>query len=58
MFGYISKKIILPVIIIVFISVTFNIAQSEVTTLPDGVSIYQLDNGFQVMLIEKPYLPM
>lgn len=58
MFGYISKKIILSVIIIVFISTTFNIAQSDVTTLPDGVSIYQLDNGLKVMLIEKPSLPM
>jgi predicted Zn-dependent peptidase len=27
-------------------------------TLPKGVSIYQLDNGMQVLLIENPALPM
>lgn len=58
MFGYISKKIIPSVIIIVFISTTFNIAQSDVTPLPDVVSIYQLDNGLKVMLIDKTSLPM
>ncbi|NOX18108.1 MAG: insulinase family protein [Chlorobi bacterium] len=26
--------------------------------LPEGVSIYQLDNGIQVLMIEKPTLPM
>jgi len=28
------------------------------TSLPKGVSIYQLDNGMQVLLIENPALPM
>ena len=40
---------------------TFNTAQSsELTsqTLPKGVSIYQLDNGMEVLLIENPALPM
>ena len=31
---------------------------SEVTALPKGVSIYQLDNGMQVLLIENSALPM
>lgn len=29
-----------------------------ITPLPQGVSIYQLDNGMEVLLIEKPGLPM
>ncbi|MCB0731151.1 MAG: insulinase family protein [Ignavibacteriae bacterium] len=29
-----------------------------IKSLPEGVSIFQLDNGIQVMLIEKPSLPM
>ncbi len=36
----------------------YTIAQNSITPLPDGVSIYQLDNGLKVMLIEKPSLPM
>ncbi|MBA4317110.1 MAG: hypothetical protein C0412_01795 [Flavobacterium sp.] len=31
---------------------------TQVTQLPKGVSIYQLDNGMQVLLIENPALPM
>ncbi len=31
---------------------------SQNVDLPEGVSIYQLDNGIQVLLIEKPALPM
>lgn len=30
----------------------------KITPLPQGVSIYQLDNGMEVLLIEKPGLPM
>lgn len=32
--------------------------KSQVTSLPDGVTIFQLDNGMQVLLIENPALPM
>jgi len=31
---------------------------SQNSDLPQGVSVYQLDNGIQVLLIEKPTLPM
>ncbi len=31
---------------------------SNVKTLPEGVLIYQLDNGLDVLLIENPVLPM
>lgn len=31
---------------------------NEISQLPKGVSIYQLDNGMQVLLIENPALPM
>jgi predicted Zn-dependent peptidase len=40
---------------------TFSTAQnteSTSQTLPKGVSIYQLDNGMQVLIIENPALPM
>ena len=33
-------------------------SEEEVHPLPKGVSIYQLDNGIQVLLIENPALPM
>lgn len=36
----------------------YTVAQNIITPLPDGVSLYQLDNGLKVMLIEKPSLPM
>jgi len=32
--------------------------QQNLSKLPKGVSIYQLDNGLQVLLIENPALPM
>ncbi len=32
--------------------------KQSVKPLPDGVSIFQLDNGLQVLLIENPALPM
>ncbi|MCW8850126.1 MAG: insulinase family protein, partial [Melioribacteraceae bacterium] len=44
--------------IIVFNFFTLSYAQSSISSLPEGVSIYQLDNGLKVMLIEKPSLPM
>ncbi|MCB0751787.1 MAG: hypothetical protein KDC52_09950, partial [Ignavibacteriae bacterium] len=49
------KTLILTLIIISSI-ITF--ANNDIIKLPEGVSIYQLDNGIQVMLIEKPSLPM
>ncbi len=49
----------------VFIFITFlmlisslNFSQPQVNSLPKGVSIYQLDNGIEVLLIEKKSLPM
>jgi predicted Zn-dependent peptidase len=48
-----------------YIFATLSIAQSEKTTpkyilssLPEGVSVYQLDNGMDVLLIENTGLPM
>jgi predicted Zn-dependent peptidase len=35
-----------------------NQSKVQIQTLPKGVSIYQLDNGMQVLLIENPALPM
>lgn len=32
--------------------------KTQIQTLPKGVSIYQLDNGMKVLLIENPALPM
>jgi len=32
--------------------------QEDIHSLPKGVSIYQLDNGIQVLLVENPALPM
>lgn len=44
----------------VFFTLLFclNIYSQTVDPLPKGVSIHQLDNGMQVLLIEKPALPM
>ncbi len=42
-----------------FAFLTHNIsAQNKINPLPEGVSIHQLDNGIQLVLIEKPSLPM
>lgn len=35
-----------------------NTGSDDIHTLPKGVSIHQLDNGMQVLLIENPALPM
>ncbi len=35
-----------------------NNGQSDIQTLPKGVSIHQLDNGLKVVLIQNPALPM
>ncbi len=47
------------IIVFSLLTVLFNasVAQ-ELTDLPPGVSIFQLDNGMQVLLIENPALPM
>jgi len=44
-------------IVLTLICININ-AQTQINTLPNGVSIHQLDNGIQVILIEKPGLPM
>lgn len=49
--GYLGK-----IVIISFILSVFTFAQN--LNLPQGVSVYQLDNGIELMLIEKPSLPM
>jgi predicted Zn-dependent peptidase len=50
-------------IFIQMVSITFAQRESiesslEIMSLPDGVSVYQLDNGLEVLLIENPGLPM
>ncbi|HMU42329.1 MAG TPA: insulinase family protein [Ignavibacteriaceae bacterium] len=52
---------VLLIIIIIFQYSVLNAQQVEkykTQTLPKGVSIYQLDNGMQVLMIENPALPM
>ena len=60
-----SLRITMIALSLVVLSVQFLSAQEKVqeqkqnaTSLPKGVSIYQLDNGMQVLLIENPALPM
>ncbi len=48
------SKIVVTTIVVIFAFLHFAQAQS----LPQGVSIHQLDNGMQVLLIENPALPM
>ncbi len=50
-------RLLLSVIIVILLS-TLSVSQNKLTSLPEGVSIYLLDNGIEVMLIEKPSLPM
>lgn len=52
---------VLLIIIIIFQYSVLNAQQVDkykTQTLPKGVSIYQLDNGMQVLMIENPALPM
>ena len=55
---------VLPILIIL-IMLSLTLAQTDpakselnIASLPDGVSVYQLDNGLEVLLIENPGLPM
>lgn len=57
MFTLIRKKIILSLIIAVSVS-QLSFSQNRIIDLPKGVSIYQLDNGLKVLLVEKQSLPM
>ena len=50
-------RLLLSIIIVILFS-TLSVGQNKLTSLPNGVSIYLLDNGIEVMLIEKPSLPM
>ncbi len=50
-------RLLLSIIIVILFS-TLSVGQDNLTPLPEGVSIYLLDNGIEVMLIEKPSLPM
>jgi predicted Zn-dependent peptidase len=51
-------RTIILFIIIVISSFSLNHAENKLYKIPEGVSVYLLDNGIQVMLIEKPTLPM
>ena len=55
---HLNVKITLTLVGLFFSVFSISLAQKKITPLPEGVSIYQLDNGIQVMLIEKPSLPM
>ncbi len=54
LFSTIKKHII----ILLSVSNILILAENKISKIPEGVSIYQLDNGIQVLLIEKPSLPM
>jgi predicted Zn-dependent peptidase len=43
---------------LLFIALSFNYSFAGISQLQKGVSVYQLDNGIQVLLIEKKSLPM
>jgi len=60
-----ALRISIIALFLALLSVQFLSAQEKIqeqkqnaTSLPKGVSLYQLDNGMQVLLIENPALPM
>ena len=53
----VRKTITLILFATIFAAAAFA-GKQNVKSLPDGVSIFQLDNGLQVLLIENPALPM
>lgn len=58
---YVRLLSVLLISIIFYQASFLNAQQNEkykIQTLPKGVSIYQLDNGLQVLMIENPALPM
>lgn len=57
------QKVSLPIfksaiIIISFFFTNLILPENNIQNIPAGISIYQLDNGIQVLMIEKPSLPM
>lgn len=52
------NKIRVLIFIFSLTSISLLFAEKDKLSLPDGVSIFRLDNGIQVMLIEKSSLPM
>ncbi len=54
----IVKINIFLVIIVLITNIFAQSTKTDIQPLPEGVSIYQLDNGMQVLLIENPALPM
>ena len=44
--------------VLLFLSTSLWASEAQITNLPPNVSIYQLDNGMQVLMIENPALPM
>ncbi|MBK8944711.1 MAG: insulinase family protein [Ignavibacteriae bacterium] len=55
---FFSYKILFLSILLLILSNSIFHSKEKISTIPDGVTIYQLDNGIQVLLIEKPSLPM
>ncbi|MCP5064724.1 MAG: insulinase family protein, partial [Ignavibacteriae bacterium] len=53
-----NKFLLINSLIVLTLALTTLNAQTLINPLPNGVSIHQLDNGVQVILIEKPGLPM
>ena len=52
------NRIIFIFLLIIFTFSSFNISGKQIESLPNGVSIYRLDNGMEVLLVENPALPM
>ncbi len=52
------KRLLTVLTFVLFIAVTAGYSAEKVAQLPAGVSIHQLDNGIEVLLIENPAVPM
>ncbi len=53
-----NKNIVNILFVGLLMFLTTNLVAKKIEKLPEGVSIYQLDNGIEVLLIENPALPM
>ena len=56
--GNIMKKSFLIIVILSYTTLGNLIAQEGKSSLPKGVEIFQMDNGIQVLLIQKKNIPM
>ena len=52
------KKSFLIIVILLYTTLGNLIAQEGKSSLPKGVEIFQMDNGIQVLLIQKKNIPM